>query len=122
MGIKRWIRRCRPNRSRKRTGKDAWNRKVSGVFFCFLNRFSRVLLMNSNVAALNKVQTLIVIGNGMVGHHCVEQLIERGALDQYRLHVFSEEPMRAYDRVHLSEYFAGKTAVWQWFAESFLFR
>jgi hypothetical protein len=23
---------------RKRTGKDAWNRKVSGVFFCFLNR------------------------------------------------------------------------------------
>ncbi len=38
MGIKRWIRRSRPNRSRIRTGKDAWNRKVSGVFFCFLNR------------------------------------------------------------------------------------
>jgi len=41
---------------------------------------------------------------------CVEQLIERGALDQYRLHVFSEEPMRAYDRVHLSEYFSGRDA------------
>jgi nitrite reductase (NADH) large subunit len=66
--------------------------------------------MNSNVAALNKLQTLIVIGNGMVGHHCVEQLIERGALDHYRLHVFSEEPMRAYDRVHLSEYFTGRDA------------
>ena len=66
--------------------------------------------MNSNVATLNKLQTLIVIGNGMVGHHCVEQLIERGALDQYRLHVFSEEPMRAYDRVHLSEYFSGRDA------------
>ena len=46
----------------------------------------------------------------MVGHHCVEQLIERGALDRYRLHVFSEEPMRAYDRVHLSEYFSGRDA------------
>ncbi len=28
----------------------------------------------------------------------------------YRLHVFSEEPMRAYDRVHLSEYFTGRDA------------
>ena len=26
------------------------------------------------------------------------------------LHVFSEEPMRAYDRVHLSEYFSGRDA------------
>ncbi|MBK5519605.1 FAD-dependent oxidoreductase, partial [Pseudomonas sp. TH10] len=66
--------------------------------------------MNANVAALNKLKTLIVVGNGMVGHHCVEQLIERGALEHYRLHVFSEEPMRAYDRVHLSEYFTGRDA------------
>jgi len=66
--------------------------------------------MNSNVASLNTQKTLIVIGNGMVGHHCVEQLIERGALSQYRVHVYSEEPMRAYDRVHLSEYFGGRDA------------
>ncbi|ARU88823.1 nitrite reductase large subunit NirB [Pseudomonas sp. M30-35] len=66
--------------------------------------------MNSTVATLNNLQTLIVIGNGMVGHHCVEQLIERGALAQYSVHVFSEEPMRAYDRVHLSEYFTGRDA------------
>ncbi len=66
--------------------------------------------MNSNVAALNTLQTLVVIGNGMVGHHCVEQLIERGALGRYQLHVFSEEPVRAYDRVHLSEYFTGRDA------------
>lgn len=72
--------------------------------------FCRVLFMNSNVASLNKLQTLIVIGNGMVGHHCVEQLIERGALNHYHVHVFSEEPMRAYDRVHLSEYFSGRDA------------
>ncbi|AUG02427.1 nitrite reductase (NAD(P)H) [Pseudomonas sp. 09C 129] len=66
--------------------------------------------MNAIVAPLNTHKTLIVIGNGMVGHHCVEQLVARGALEQYRLHVFSEEPMRAYDRVHLSEYFSGRDA------------
>lgn len=66
--------------------------------------------MNSSVATLNNLQTLIVIGNGMVGHHCVEQLIERGVLAQYNVHVFSEESLRAYDRVHLSEYFTGRDA------------
>lgn len=55
-------------------------------------------------------QTLIVIGNGMVGHHCVEQLIERGALARYRILVFGEETRRAYDRVHLSEYIGGRGA------------
>jgi nitrite reductase (NADH) large subunit len=55
-------------------------------------------------------QRLIIIGNGMVGHHCVEQLIERGALAQYCVQVFSEESLRAYDRVHLSEYFTGRDA------------
>ncbi|AKA24347.1 nitrite reductase large subunit NirB [Pseudomonas chlororaphis] len=66
--------------------------------------------MNAIVAPLNTHKTLIVIGNGMVGHHCVEQLVARGALEHYRLHVFSAEPMRAYDRVHLSEYFTGRDA------------
>ncbi|OHV08470.1 nitrite reductase large subunit NirB [Kushneria phosphatilytica] len=55
-------------------------------------------------------QQLVIIGNGMVGHHCVEQLIERGATEHYRIHVFGEERHRAYDRVHLSEYFSGKDA------------
>ncbi|RZI68083.1 MAG: nitrite reductase (NAD(P)H), partial [Pseudomonas sp.] len=66
--------------------------------------------MNTTVAPLNDVQTLIVIGNGMVGHHCVEQLIAAGALERYRIHVFGEEGQRAYDRVHLSEYFGGRDA------------
>ena len=66
--------------------------------------------MNSTITSSKHNRTLIVVGNGMVGHHCVEQLIERGALDHYQLHVFSEEPMRAYDRVHLSEYFTGRDA------------
>jgi nitrite reductase (NADH) large subunit len=65
--------------------------------------------MNSTDTSTDQ-QRLIIIGNGMIGHHCVEQLIERGALAQYRVHVFSEEPLRAYDRVHLSEYFTGRDA------------
>ena len=66
--------------------------------------------MNTTVAPLDDVQTLIVVGNGMVGHHCVEQLIAAGALTRYRIHVFGEEGQRAYDRVHLSEYFGGRDA------------
>lgn len=65
--------------------------------------------MNSTDTSTDQ-QRLIIIGNGMVGHHCVEQLIERGALARYQVHVFSEEPLRAYDRVHLSEYFTGRDA------------
>ncbi|HEY9271828.1 FAD-dependent oxidoreductase, partial [Achromobacter sp.] len=64
-----------------------------------------------NVAASSdSLQTLVVIGNGMVGHHCVEQLVARGALERYRIHVFCEESRRAYDRVHLSEYLNGRDA------------
>ncbi|WP_339843563.1 nitrite reductase large subunit NirB [uncultured Halopseudomonas sp.] len=65
--------------------------------------------MSSSKQSASK-ETLVIIGNGMVGHHCVEQLIERGALDRYELHVFGEEHHRAYDRVHLSEYFGGRDA------------
>ena len=65
--------------------------------------------MNSTDTSTDQ-QRLIIIGNGMVGHHCVEQLIERGALARYQVQVFSEEPLRAYDRVHLSEYFTGRDA------------
>lgn len=64
--------------------------------------------MNSELAS--DLQNLVVIGNGMVGHHCVEQLVASGALNRYQIHVFSEEPLRAYDRVHLSEYFGGRDA------------
>ncbi|PZP22599.1 nitrite reductase large subunit NirB [Pseudomonas kuykendallii] len=65
--------------------------------------------MNS-ATSFNPVQTLVIIGNGMVGHHCVEQLVGMGALQRYRIHVFGEEGQRAYDRVHLSEYFGGRDA------------
>jgi len=54
--------------------------------------------------------TLIVAGHGMVGHHLLERLVEHGLHRQYRMVVFAEEPRPAYDRVHLSEYFGGRTA------------
>lgn len=52
--------------------------------------------------------TIIVIGNGMVGHKFCEKLVSKTS--NFNLIVFGEEPRHAYDRVHLSEYFNGKTA------------
>lgn len=52
---------------------------------------------------------VVVIGNGMVGHRFCEKLKEKDPDNQFIINVFSEEPRRAYDRVHLSEYFAGKS-------------
>jgi nitrite reductase (NADH) large subunit len=56
------------------------------------------------------MQTLIVIGNGMVGHRFLTLMINRGAAQQYQIVTFCEEPRLAYDRMHLSQYFAGKSA------------
>jgi nitrite reductase (NADH) large subunit len=54
---------------------------------------------------------VVVVGNGMVGYKFCEKLLGRKKDDQQiTLTVFGEEPRAAYDRVHLSEYFAGKTA------------
>jgi nitrite reductase (NADH) large subunit len=52
---------------------------------------------------------LIVIGHGMVGHKLLECLAQTGAAD-LDVTVLCEEPRPAYDRVHLSEFFAGKSA------------
>jgi len=52
--------------------------------------------------------TVIIVGNGMVGYKFCEKLVARSA--DFRIIVFGEEPRHAYDRVHLSEYFGGKSA------------
>ncbi len=59
---------------------------------------------------MNKKQTLVVIGNGMVGQHFLAGLVDSGLGERYRIVTFCEEPRAAYDRVHLSEYFLGKSA------------
>jgi nitrite reductase (NADH) large subunit len=51
---------------------------------------------------------IVVVGNGMVGHHFVEQLAQMEF--DAEITVLCAEPRLAYDRVHLSEYFSGKTA------------
>jgi nitrite reductase (NADH) large subunit len=52
---------------------------------------------------------LIVIGHGMVGHKFLETLLADGG-QGFDVTVLCEEPRPAYDRVHLSEFFAGKSA------------
>lgn len=66
---------------------------------------------------------IIVIGNGMVGYKFCEKLIARH-VPALELTVFGEETLPAYDRVHLSEYFSGKSAYdlclssVQWYADN----
>ena len=52
---------------------------------------------------------IIVVGHGMVGHKFLEELAA-SSLSQADVTVLCEEPRPAYDRVHLSEYFSGRTA------------
>jgi nitrite reductase (NADH) large subunit len=57
-----------------------------------------------------KMKTLIVVGNGMVGYKFLQKLVDQFGKDKFRLITFADEPRIAYDRVHLSEYFSGKSA------------
>src|SRR5690606_134074 len=52
---------------------------------------------------------LVMIGHGMVGHKFIEQVLEY-ANDDVEITILAEEPHLAYDRVHLTEYFTGKSA------------
>ncbi len=62
---------------------------------------------------------IVVIGNGMVGYKFCEKLIAKKQaafinseddVEDIDITVFGEEVLPAYDRVHLSEYFSGKSA------------
>jgi len=55
-------------------------------------------------------QTIVVIGNGMVGHRFVEKLVEFDQARQYKIVTFCEEPRAAYDRVGLTSFFAHRDA------------
>ncbi len=56
------------------------------------------------------MKKVVIIGNGMVGYKFCEKFAASEEFNNYKLTVFGEEPRRAYDRVHLSEFYAGKTA------------
>ena len=54
-------------------------------------------------------EKIIVIGNGMVGYKFCERLTDKDTDNKFEITTFCEEPRPAYDRVHLSAYFDGKT-------------
>ncbi|MEQ1966349.1 nitrite reductase large subunit NirB [Xenorhabdus nematophila] len=53
---------------------------------------------------------LCIIGNGMVGHRFIEDLMDKVRHEQIEMTVFCAEPHIAYDRVHLSSYFSHHNA------------
>ena len=55
-------------------------------------------------------QRIVVVGNGMVGHKFIENILSSEVADKVDVITFSEEPRLAYDRVQLSSYFSGSTA------------
>src|SRR6185312_9497032 len=55
-------------------------------------------------------KTVVVIGNGMVGHRFCERLVEYDVDRNYQIVTFCEEPRPAYDRVHLTQYFEHRDA------------
>ncbi len=69
-------------------------------------------------------ENVVVIGNGMVGCKFLAAMLQKDTEQRFNLITFCEEPRPAYDRVHLSEYFSGKTAAdltlqpIDWYAEN----
>lgn len=58
-------------------------------------------MSNPTVSTSHKPK-LVVVGNGMVGHHFITKIIEQGLHECFDIHVFAEEDRPAYDRVYLS--------------------
>jgi nitrite reductase (NADH) large subunit len=54
-------------------------------------------------------EKLVLVGHGMVGQRFLEELVE-AAPGRFEITVLGEEPRAAYDRVHLTSFFSGKTA------------
>lgn len=55
-------------------------------------------------------QTIVVVGNGMVGLRFCENLIAFDDVKKYRIVTFCEEARAAYDRVGLTTFFAHRDA------------
>jgi NAD(P)H-dependent nitrite reductase large subunit/NAD(P)H-dependent nitrite reductase small subunit len=66
--------------------------------------------MTTNATYSSSKQTIVVIGNGMVGHRFCEKLVEFDTEGRYRIVTFCEEPRAAYDRVGLTSFFAHRDA------------
>ncbi len=53
---------------------------------------------------------VVVVGNGMVGHRVCQSLTDHPEHGSLEIIAIGEEPRPPYDRVHLSEYFSGRSA------------
>ncbi|WP_421873489.1 nitrite reductase large subunit NirB [Marinoscillum sp.] len=56
------------------------------------------------------MKKVLVIGNGMVGYKFCEKLRAKASGEEISVVVYGEEPIPAYDRVHLSEFFENQSA------------
>lgn len=56
---------------------------------------------------MSQRKDLIIIGNGMVGHHFADCFRKTDTADDWHIQIIGEERLSAYDRVHLSDYFQG---------------
>ena len=50
-------------------------------------------------------ETVVVVGNGMVGQRFCERLLDQDQTHHYKLVVFNDEPRHAYNRMALTQYF-----------------
>ncbi len=80
--------------------------------------------MSTHNASETSRQTVVVIGNGMVGQRFCEKLVEFDRDRRFRIVTFCEEPRAAYDRVGLTSFFAHRDAEKlmlarrEWYAEN----
>jgi len=51
---------------------------------------------------------LVVIGNGMAGARAVEEILQRGGGEQFRITMFGDEPYGNYNRIMLSHVLSGE--------------
>src|SRR3954468_14168597 len=58
--------------------------------------------------ALDPRSRLVVVGNGMAGARFVEEVLERGGGEQFRITVLGDEPHGNYNRIMLSPVLAGE--------------
>jgi len=71
-------------------------------------RWLRLVRSDASVARPRPRQTLLIVGNGMVGQRLCERLVALDAGKLYRILVVGEEELPAYDRVHLTDIWRGR--------------
>ena len=67
-----------------------------------------LLAAPAEAAATDGRRDLVVIGNGMAGARAVEEILERGGADRFRITMFGDEPYGNYNRIMLSHVLAGE--------------